>query len=342
MPSRRDFIKLPLAAGVGAVLPMASWGESSNSPLTLLNVSYDSTRELYAAYNPLFTKFWKVKNGQDLTVHQSHGGSGKQARAVIEGLDADVVTLALSADIDALVDQGGVVSKDWARRLPNNSVPYTSTVLFLVRRGNPKHIRDWGDLVRSGVKVITPNPKTSGGARLNYLAAWASAQRNGGSDADAMAFVRKLFANVPVLDSGARGSANTFIRRGEGDVLIAWENEAHLALKEEPSKFEIVLPSASILAEPSVAVVDRTVAKRGTRAAAEAYLEHLYSNEAQELIGQNYYRPTAGPAKEKYAKQFPQLDLFTVKAVFGGWDAANKAHFADGASFDKIYLHNRK
>lgn len=337
MPYRRDFIKLPLAAGVGAVLPIASRGESSKPSVNLLNVSYDSTRELYAKYDAMFSTYWKAKAAQDVNVRQSHGGSDNQARAVIEGLDADVVTLALSADIDALVDHGGVVSKDWARRLPNNSVPYTSTIVFLVRRGNPKHIRDWGDLIRSGIRVIAPNPKTSGVARLNYLAAWQSARLNGGTDAQAMDFVRKLFANVPVLDSGARGAFTTFTRRAKGDVLLAWENEAHLALKEHPSKFEIILPSASILAEPSVAVVDRTVAKRGTRAIAEAYLEHLYSDDAQELMGQNYYRPTSGPAKDKYAKLFPQLTLFTVKSAFGSWDAANKAHFADGASFDKIY-----
>lgn len=336
MHSRRDFIKFPLGAAVAS-----SWAAFAESPppaaVTLLNVSYDPTRELYAAYNPVFAKYWKAKTGQEVTVRQSHGGSGKQARSVIEGLDADVVTLALGADVDALVEHGGLVAKNWQGKLPNNSSPYTSTIVFLVRKGNPKHIRDWGDLVKPGVQVITPNPKTSGGARWNYLAAWQSARRNGGTDAQALEYVRKLFKNVPVLDTGARGSTNTFTQRGVGDVLLAWENEAYLALREDVGQFEIVTPSASILAEPSVAVVDRTVAKRGTRVVAEAYLAHLYSDEGQDIAGRNFYRPIGEKAKVKYEKQFSKLALFTINQAFGGWAKANKDHFVDGASFDQIY-----
>ena len=311
--------------------------ESGKPVVALLNVSYDITRELYAAYDPMFVGYWKDKARQAVSIRQSHGGSVRQALSVIDGLDADVVTLASGADVDALVEHGGLLSKDWAGRMPGNSVPYTSTIVFLVRKGNPKRIRDWGDLVRPGVKVVTSNPKTSGGGRLAYLAAWESARRNGGKDEQALDYVTKLFRNAPVLEASARGSTDTFTRRGVGDVLLGWESEAYSASRDGHGKFEIVVPSASVLAEPSVAVVDRTVAKRGTRAAAEAYLQHLYSDEAQELIGQQFYRPTVGAAKDKFAKQFPPMALFTVKAAFGGWEAATKAHFADGGSFDRIH-----
>jgi sulfate transport system substrate-binding protein len=302
-------------------------------------VSYDPTRELYVDYNRAFAKYWKAKTGQDVTIKQSHGGSGKQARSVIDGLDADVVTLALAYDIDEIAGKARLLAPDWQKRLQHNSAPYTSTIVFLVRKGNPKGIKDWDDLARPGIAVITPNPKTSGGARWNYLAAWGYAQKKFGSDARAQEFVASLYRNVPVLDSGARGSTTTFVERGIGDVLVAWENEALLALKElGPDKFDVVAPSVSILAEPPVAVVDRVVDKKGTRAVATAYLEYLYSPEGQDIAGQNYYRPIDATAAAKYARQFPKLSLFTIDQVFGGWAKAQKTHFADGGVFDKIYV----
>jgi len=305
---------------------------------TLLNVSYDPTRELYEDYNKEFGKYWKTKSGNDVEIKQSHGGSGKQARTVIDGLQADVVTLALAGDIDALVTNGKLLPVNWQSRLPHNSSPYTSTIVFLVRKGNPKGLKDWGDLIKPGVQVITPNPKTSGGARWNYLAAWAWALKQpGGSDATAKEFTRKLYKNVPVLDSGARGSTTTFVQRGIGDVLLAWENEAYLSIKElGPDKVEIVNPSLSILAEPPVAVVDKVVLKRGTRDVATEYLNHLYSPEAQEIIARNYYRPIDATVAAKYAKQFPKINLVTIQD-FGGWTKAQTEHFADGGVFDQIY-----
>ena len=340
MSSRRYFINLSLRTGLTAAL--ASAGLSSHaqsSAVTLLNVSYDPTRELYVDYNAAFARYWKAKTGQIVTVKQSHGGSGKQARSVIDGIDADVVTLALAGDVDALVKNGGLVSKDWQKRLPLNSAPYTSTIVFLVRKGNPKGIKDWDDLARPGVAVITPNPKTSGGARWNYLAAWEFARRkHSGSDARAKEFVGQLYKNVPVLDTGARGSSITFVQRNVGDVLLAWENEAFLALKEfGADKFQVVVPSVSILAEPSVTLVDRNVDKKGSRVVATAYLDYLYSDEGQDIAGRHYYRPTGEKAKVKYAAQFPKLTLFTIDQGFGGWAKADKDHFADGASFDQVY-----
>lgn len=304
----------------------------------LLNVSYDPTRELYAEYNTAFAKYWKAKTGQDITVQQSHGGSGKQARAVIDGLEADVVTLALAYDIDAIAEKG-LLAKDWQTKFTQNSSPYTSTIVFLVRKGNPKGIKDWNDLIKPGVSVITPNPKTSGGARWNYLAAWAYAEKTvGKDDAKVKDFIAKLFKNVPVLDSGARGSTTTFVQRGLGDVLLAWENEAYLALKEfGADKFEIVTPSLSILAEPPVAVVDTVAARRGTTAVAKAYLEYLYSPEGQDIAGKNFYRPTDPKVAEKYAATFGKVTLITIDGAFGGWQKAQKTHFADGGTFDQIY-----
>jgi sulfate transport system substrate-binding protein len=307
----------------------------------LLNASYDPTRELYVDFNAAFAKFWKGKSGQDVRFRQSHGGSGAQARAVIDGLDADVVTLALAYDIDAIA-QAGLLDKAWQKRLPQNSSPYTSTIVFLVRKGNPKGIKDWSDLVRGGVQVITPNPKTSGGARWNYLAAWEYAKRKGGgSDAKAKEFITALFKNVPVLDSGARGATTTFVQRGIGDVLLAWENEAYLALDEQKDKVEIVVPSMSILAEPPVAVVDKVVARKGTKAAAEAYLQFLYSPEGQEIAAKHHYRPRDEKVAAKYASRFAKVELFTIDKAFGGWQAAQKAHFADGGTFDQIYRPGR-
>jgi sulfate transport system substrate-binding protein len=337
--SRRPFLKL--AASVA--LTAATFGLAHNAlaqaaPVTLLNVSYDPTRELYVDYNAAFTKYWKAKTGQDVTIKQSHGGSGKQARSVIDGLDADVVTLALAGDIDAVSKNGGWLPKGWQKRLPHNSAPYTSTIIFAVREGNPKGIKDWDDLIRSDVKVITPNPKTSGGARWNYLAAWEFAKRKYGGDAKAKEFVAKLYANVPILDTGARGSTITFAQRGQGDVLIAWENEAYLLEKEFGAKFDVVAPPLSILAEPPVAVVDKNVDKKGTRVVAEEYLKYLYTEEAQDIIGKNFYRPAVSEkARAKYAKQFAKINLFTIDQAFGGWEKADKDHFADGASFDQIY-----
>jgi sulfate transport system substrate-binding protein len=304
----------------------------------LLNVSYDPTRELYQEVNAAFAVQWKAKTGKAITIQQSHGGSGKQARAVIDGLAADVVTLALAYDVDAIA-QSGLLAPAWQKRLPQNSCPYTSTMVFLVRKGNPKAIKDWGDLARPGVSVITPNPKTSGAARWNYLAAWAWALRQpGGSEAKARAFVAQLFKNVPVLDTGARGSTNTFVQRGIGDVLLAWENEAFLAVKElGMDRFEIVVPSLSILAEPPVAVVDKVVDKKGTRAVAQAYLEFLYSPEGQALAAKHYYRPRDKAALAQAPVRFPDLKLVTIDDTFGGWAIAQKAHFADDGTFDQIY-----
>jgi sulfate/thiosulfate transport system substrate-binding protein len=312
-------------------------------PVTLLNVSYDPTRELYEDFNQQFAAYWKGKTGQDVKVRQSHGGSGKQARSVIDGLEADVVTLALAYDIDQIAEKGGTLPAEWQKRLPNNSSPYTSTIVLLVRKGNPKGIRDWGDLARPGVSVVTPNPKTSGGARWNYLAAWGWALRQpGGSDATAKELVTRIFKNVPVLDAGARGSTTTFVERGIGDVLIAWENEALLAIKElGPGKFEVVAPSISILAEPPVTVVDKVAAKHGTRQVAQAYLEYLYAQPGQEIAARHFYRPRTATVAEKYAAQFPKVTLFTIDKVFGGWSKAHATHFADGALFDQIYQPGR-
>ncbi len=307
--------------------------------VSLLNVSYDPTRELYQDFNAAFARHWKARTGDNVSIKQSHGGSGKQARAVIDGLEADVVTLALAYDVDALHDKARLIPADWQKRLPHNASPYTSTIVFLVRKGNPKGIKDWNDLVKPGIGVITPNPKTSGGARWNYLAAWAYALKQpGGNDARAQDFVAKLFANVPVLDSGARGSTTTFVERGIGDVLLAWENEAYLAVKElGPDKVEIVTPSLSILAEPPVSVVDKFADKHGTRKVAEAYLQYLYSEEGQDIAGKNYYRPIDKKVAAKYAKTFANVKLITIDEVFGGWQKAQKTHFEDGGSFDQIY-----
>lgn len=334
MTQGRNFIKLSLALTLaGAAL--ASWAQSA---ATLLNVSYDPTRELYVDINKAFASQWKAKTGQDVTIKQSHGGSGKQARSVIDGLDADVVTLALAGDIDALNKNGGWIPADWQKRLPHNSSPYTSTIVLVVRRGNPKGIKDWDDLIRPDVKVITPNPKTSGGARWNYLAAWEWAKRKYGGDAKAKEYIAKLYANVPVLDTGARGSTITFAQRAQGDVLIAWENEAYLLEKEFGTRFDMVAPSLSILAEPPVTVVDKNSDRKGTRKLAEAYLQFLYTEEAQDLIGKNFYRPEiSSKAQARYADQFPKLKLFTIAQAFGGWTKADKEHFADGGSFDQIY-----
>ncbi len=315
---------------------------SAQQPVSLLNVSYDPTRELYSEFNAAFAKYWKAKSGQDVTIKQSHGGSGKQARSVIDGLDADVVTLALAGDVDALHKNGALIPADWQKRLPHNSAPYTSTIVLVVRQGNPKGIKDWDDLVKPGISVITPNPKTSGGARWNYLAAWEFAKRkfgaNGNSEAKAKEFAQALYKNVPVLDTGARGSSITFAQRNQGDVFISWENEAHLLEKEFGNKVDIVYPSISILAEPPVAVVDKNVDRKGTRAVAQAYLEYLYTDEGQDIAGKNYYRPISTKAQAKYMKQLPKIKLFTIEEAFGGWAKADKAHFADGGSFDQIYL----
>ena len=344
MRSRRHFINIRFAAVLAAVLalpamlPLTALAAPPNA-VTLLNVSYDPTRELYADYNAAFAKYWKAKAGQEVTIKQSHGGSGKQARSIIDGIDADVATLALAGDVDALAQIGGLLPKDWQKRLAHNSAPYTSTIVFLVRKGNPKNIKDWDDLAKPGVAVITPNPKTSGGARWNYLAAWEYAKRKpGATDAKTREFVGNLYKNVPVLDTGARGSTITFVQRNVGDVLLAWENEAYLAQKEfGADKFEVVVPSVSMLAEPTVALVDKNVDKKGTRVVAQAYLDYLYSDEGQEIAGRNYYRPTSDKAKAKYASQFPKLTLVSIDQAFGGWAKADKEHFADGGSFDQIY-----
>jgi sulfate/thiosulfate transport system substrate-binding protein len=325
------------AALLAAAMLLGHTGAALAANVTLLNVSYDPTRELYVDYNAAFAKHWKQKTGQDVKVNQSHGGSGKQARSVIDGLAADIVTLALAADVDALVTQGKLLPANWEARLPNNSAPYTSTIVLVVRKGNPKNIRDWGDLARDGVTVVTPNPKTSGGARWNYLAAWAWALKQpGGSDATAKEYLKKVFRNTPVLDTGARGALTTFAQRGIGDVFISWENEALLATRElGKDKFEIVIPSLSILAEPSVAVVDKVVLRKGTREVAQEYLSYLYSKEAQDIVAKNYYRPRDAEVAARYAAQFPKLQLVTIKD-FGGWAAAQKTHFADGGVFDQL------
>jgi sulfate/thiosulfate transport system substrate-binding protein len=326
---------------IGAVLLagvfLGACSNGNESEVTLLNVSYDPTRELYEDVNSAFAAQWKQKTGQAVRISQSHGGSGRQARAIIDGLPADVVTLALAGDIDAIAEQGKLLPLNWEERLPNNSAPYYSTIVFLVRAGNPKNIRDWGDLVRGDVQVITPNPKTSGGARWNYLAAWVWAERQpGGSEESAREFVRKLYANVPVLDTGARGALTTFAQRALGDVAISWENEAHLAIREMAQrKFEIVLPSVSMLAEPSVAVVDKVVLRRGTRAVAEAYLEFLYTPQGQEIAARNHYRTRDAAVVAKFAAEFPKLELVDIDH-FGGWRMAQKEHFAAGGVFDQI------
>lgn len=337
MSLRRDFIKITGTAAVAAAMSLSGL-PSIAQPLQLLNVSYDPTRELYVEFNQAFARYWKGRTGQDVSIKQSHGGSGKQARSIIDGLDADVATLALAGDTDALVRHGGWLAADWQKKLPRNASPYNSTIVLVVRQGNPKGIKDWDDLARPGIKVITPNPKTSGGARWNYLAAWEFAKRKFGSDAKAKEFVATLYGNVPVLDTGARGSTITFAQRAQGDVLIAWENEAWLLAKEFGARFDVIVPSVSILAEPAVAVVDKVVDRKGTRALAEEYLKYLYTEEGQDIIGKHFYRPAVSQkAQAKYARQFPKLNLFTIDQAFGGWARADKEHFADGASFDQIY-----
>ena len=324
-----------LAAAFGTATPLTAAAKD----ISLLNVSYDPTRELYQDFNAAFSKFWLAKTGDKVTVKASHGGSGKQARAIIDGLDADVATLALAYDVDQLQEKGKLIPKDWQTRLPHNSSPYTSTIVLLVRKGNPKNIKDWDDLIKPGVSVITPNPKTSGGARWNYLAAWAYAQKHDGNDeAKTKEFVGKLFKNVPVLDTGARGSTTTFVERGIGDVLLAWENEAFLAQKElGVGKFEIIVPSLSILAEPPVTVVDKVAKRHGTEVVAKAYLEYLYTEEGQEIAAKNYYRPTLTSVAKKYEAQFPKVNLVKIDEDFGGWQVAQKKHFSDGGTFDQIY-----
>jgi len=323
-----------LSIAFGAVAPTLA----SAKDYTLLNVSYDPTRELYQDFNAAFSKYWLAKTGDKVTVKASHGGSGKQARSIIDGLDADVATLGLGYDVDQLYEKGKLIPKDWQKRLSLNSSPYTSTIVLLVRKGNPKKIKDWDDLTKSGVSVITPNPKTSGGARWNYLAAWAYAQKqDGGDETKTKEFISKLFKNVPVLDTGARGSTTTFAERGIGDVLIAWENEAFLAQKEFPGKYEIVIPSLSILAEPPVTVVDKYAKKHGTEAIAKAYLDYLYTEEGQEIAARNFYRPTLASVAKKYEAQFPKVNLVKIDDDFGGWQVAQKKHFSDGGTFDQIY-----
>jgi sulfate/thiosulfate transport system substrate-binding protein len=329
-----------MLVAIGIALAILQGSARAANPQTILNVSYDPTREFYEDYNAAFTKYWKQKTGNDLTINLSNGGSGKQARAVIDGLEADVVTLGLAYDIDAISKKAGLLPADWQSRLPDNSTPYTSTIVFLVRRGNPKGIGDWPDVVKPGISVITPNPKTSGGARWAYLAAWGYAlQASGGDESKAREFVTRLYRNVPVLDSGARGSTTTFVERGIGDVLLSWENEAYLAInKFGKEKFQIVYPSVSILAEPPVALVDKVVDRHGTRAVAEAYLQYLYSPQGQEIIARHYFRPRL-MAAAKSGPDFPQLKLFTIDNMFGGWQKAQKTHFDDGGTFDQIYRH---
>jgi sulfate transport system substrate-binding protein len=311
--------------------------EQDKGNVEFLNVSYDPTRELYAEFNKSFAEYWKNKTGQEVSFTQSHGGSGTQGRSVIEGLEADVVTLALGYDIDE-ISQSGLIHKDWQKKFENNSSPYTSTIVLLVRKGNPKQIKDWDDLVRDDVAIVTPNPKTSGGARWNYLAAWAYASdKFGGDEVQVKDFIKRLFANVKVLDSGARGATTSFVKRGQGDVLIAWENEAFLSIAENPDEFEIVVPSLSILAEPPVAIVDEVVDRKGTREIAQAYIEYLYTKEGQEIAAKNFYRPRDKEIAEKYKDQFPQLKLVTIDNPFGGWAKAQEKHFADGGTFDQIY-----
>jgi sulfate/thiosulfate transport system substrate-binding protein len=336
---RRELLRLTSAVATGlASATIFGTRPAQAASVTILNVSYDPTRELYVNYNTAFARYWKGKTGQDIRINQSHGGSGQQARSVIEGLKADVVTLALAADIDAIATQGKLLPINWASRLPENSCPYTSTIVFLVRKGNPKGIRDWSDLIRPGVQVITPNPRTSGGARWNYLAAWAWSERQpGGSDATAKEFIRRLYKNAPVLDAGARGATTTFVQRDIGDVLIAWENEALLAKKRlAEDQLQVVVPTISILAEPPVAVVDRVVLRRGTREVAQEYLKYLYSKEGQEIVAKNYYLPRDAEVAARYAGQYPKLKLVTI-ADLGGWPANQKKHFMDGGVFDQIY-----
>ena len=324
-----------LMAGCGSENQAA--GDGSGTGKEFLNVSYDPTRELYAAFNEKFRQEWKDQSGEDVTFSQSHGGSGKQARSVQEGLEADVVTLALAYDVDE-ISQAGLIDKDWIKKFPDNSAPYTSTIVFLVRKGNPKGIHDWNDLTRDDVQVVTPNPKTSGGARWNYLAAWEYAsEKFQGDEGQIKDFMKKMFSHVVALDSGARGATTSFVQRGQGDVLIAWENEALLSVKDDPDKYEVVIPSVSILAEPSVAVVDEVVDRKGTRKLAEAYINYLYSPQGQEIAAQNFYRPRNPDIAAKYSAQFPTLKLVTIDDAFGGWAKAQKEHFADGGSFDQIY-----
>jgi sulfate transport system substrate-binding protein len=333
------FLQRPLAAAALVLTTLLSGAPPAQAAsVTLLNVSYDPTRELYQDFNKAFAADWKKRTGDDVTINQSHGGSGKQARSVIDGIDADVVTLALAYDIDAIAGKG-LIASDWSKRLADHSSPYTSTIVFLVRKGNPKHIEDWEDTVKPGISVVVPNPKTSGGARWAYLAAYGYAlNQNHGDDAKARDFITRLYRNVPVLDSGARGSTITFAERGVGDVLLSWENEADLAKKEfGVDKFDIVYPPSSILAEPPVAIVDRVVDKRGTRRVAEAYLRYLYSDEGQEIAARNFYRPRSKTVAARYTAQFPKLTLFTIDDTFGGWTRAQKTHFADGGVFDQIY-----
>lgn len=332
-------MKLNTLILLAALFLAGNFPEARAKDLKLLNVSYDPTRELYQEFNVAFARYWKAKTGDTVTIQQSHGGSGKQARGVIDGLEADVVTLALAYDIDAIAERARLFPADWQKRLPENSAPYTSTIVFLVRKGNPKGIKDWDDLVQAGVSVVTPNPKTSGGARWNYLAAYAYALRkNNNDEAKAREFVAQLYKNVPVLDSGARGATTTFVQRGIGDVFLSWENEAFLAIKEfGADKLEVVVPSLSILAEPPVTVVDKFAKKRGTAEVARAYLEYLYSDEGQDIAGRHFYRPRSAKAAAKYAATFPRLDLFTIDEIFGGWQKAQKTHFADGGVFDQIY-----
>jgi sulfate transport system substrate-binding protein len=334
--------RLWFSAVLVTILGLTASAFAGQGDVALLNVSYDPTRELYQDYNLAFAKYWKAKTGNQVTIQQSHGGSSKQARAVIDGLDADVVTLALAYDIDAIAEKANLLPKNWQSRLPNNSSPYTSTVIFLVRKGNPKNVRDWDDLVKPGVAVITPNPKTSGGARWNYLGAWGYAlKKSGGSEASARDFIAKLYRNVPVLDSGARGSTTTFVERGIGDVLIAWENEVLLGAKDlGQDKFDIVVPSISILCEPTVSIVDKVVDKKGTRTLAQAYLEYLYSPEGQEIVAKRYYRPRSEAAAKKYAGQFPKVKLFTLTEIIGDWQKTQRIHFADGGVFDQVYQPN--
>ncbi len=338
-PSRRSILGVAAGGAALAAAPAILRGKAlAAEPVSLLNVSYDPTRELYKAINPAFGEFWKKRTGQDVTIKQSHGGSGAQSRSIIDGLEADVATLGLAWDIDALADRG-LLAKDWQKRLPSNSTPYFSTIVFLVRKGNPKGIRTWADLVKPGVQVVTPNPKTSGGARWAYLAAWGYAQRApGGSEAKAKDFVKAVYGHVPVLDTGARGSTVTFAQRGVGDVLLSWENEAHLSLAEfGEDKFDIVYPPVSILAEPPVAVVDKNVAKHGTAVVALGYLNFLYSPLGQDIIGKNFYRPRNAAAAARYARNFPKLPLFNIDNTFGGWRTAQAKHFGDGGMFDSIY-----
>jgi sulfate/thiosulfate transport system substrate-binding protein len=340
---RRLWFLLPvlLIIAASAILVFRTTRPASANSSSLLNVSYDPTRAFYQDYNAVFAKYWKEKSGVTVTVSQSHGGSGKQARSVMDGLQADVVTLALAYDIDAIAERSGLIPRDWQKRLPSGGAPYASTIVFLVRKGNPKKIKDWDDLVRPGLNVITPNPKTSGGARWNYLAAWGySLKNNNNDDAKARDFVARIYKNVPVLDSGARGATTTFVQRGIGDVLIAWESEAFLAMNElGKDKLEIVVPSVSILAEPSVAVVEVNATRHGTSELARAYLEYLYSEEGQEIAAEHFYRPRLPSVADRYENQFSKLTLFTIDEVFGGWQKAQARHFADGGVFDQIYAH---